>query len=94
MVVFIKRSITTSKPHTSYEEGRGGAVVRALASHQCGSGLIPGEDVEFVVASRPSSPGTSVFSPPQKPNFSNFNSTWKGRSPLNEFLERTLVLHR
>ena len=54
---------------------RGGAVVRALASHQCGTGSIPGPGVicgfEFVVGSLPCSegfsPGSPVFLPPQKP---------------------------
>ena len=52
---------------------RGGAVVRALASHQCGPGSIPARYhmwVEFVVGSRPCSagfsPGSPVFLPPQK----------------------------
>ena len=42
---------------------RDGAVVRALASHQCGPGSIPGLGVmwvEFVVGSRPCS--KSIFS--------------------------------
>ena len=47
--------------------------------------------VEFVVGSRPCSEsfssGSPVFLPPQKPTFLNFNSTWKARTPLNEFLE-------
>ena len=53
---------------------RGGAVVGALASHQCGLGSIPARYhmwVEFVVGSRPCSegfpPGSPVFLPPQKP---------------------------
>ena len=57
-------------------ERRYGAVVRTLASHQCGPGSIPGLVVicglvEFVVGSRPCSkvfsPGTPVFLPPQSP---------------------------
>ena len=54
-----------------------GAVVRALASHQCGPGSIPGLGVicEFV-SSRPCSegfsPGTPVFLPPQKLTFLNY----------------------
>ena len=52
--------------------------------------------VEFVVGSRPCSegfsPGTPVFLRPQKPTFANSNSTWNARSPLNEFLESSLVL--
>ena len=50
-----------------------GAVVRALASHQCDPGSIPARFptwVEFVVGSYPYpegfSPGCSVFLPPQK----------------------------
>ena len=54
---------------------RDGAVVRALASHQCDPGLIPGPGVhmwvEFVLGTRPCSEGFSpkspVFLPPQKP---------------------------
>ena len=52
-----------------------GAVVRALASHRCGPGSIPGPGVtcglSFVVGSRPCSggfsPGSPVFLPTQKP---------------------------
>ena len=56
--------------------------LRALASHQCGPGSIPGLDVicvELVVDSRLCSEG---FFPPQKPTFLNSNSTWNARSPL------------
>ena len=65
---------------------RGGAVVRALASHQCGPVSIPGVDaisgLRSVVGSRPcsdglNSPDTPVFLPPQKPAFPNSNSSWK-----------------
>ena len=59
-------------------QGSGGsgdsAVVRALASHQCCPGLIPGSSImwaEFVVGSHPCSeafsPGSLVLLPPQKP---------------------------
>ena len=56
-----------------------GAVVRALASYQCGSGLIPGLGVicglsllfVLVLALRGFSPGTPVFLSPQKPTFPN-----------------------
>ena len=62
---------------------KGGAVVRALAFHQCGAGLTPGVDAIcglclFLVLSfapRGFSPGTPVFPSPQKPTFSNSNST-------------------
>ena len=65
---------------------QGWPVVRALASHQCGPGSIPGLGVmwvEFVVGSRPCSegfsPGTPVFLCPQKPTFPNSYLTWKQR---------------
>ena len=48
---------------------RDGAVVRALASHQCVPGLIV-----FHSASRGFSPGTPVIPSPQKPVFPNSNS--------------------
>ena len=50
-----------------------GAVVRALASHQCG----PGSNLLLVLsfALRGFSPGTPVFPSPQKPTFPNSNST-------------------
>ena len=64
---------------------RDGAVVRALASHQCGPGSIPGLGVicgsslllVLVLAPRGFSPGTPAFLPPQKPTFLNSNLTWK-----------------
>ena len=63
---------------------RDGAVVRALASHQCGPGSIPGLGVicglslllVLVLAPRGFSPGTPVFPSPQKPTFPNSNSIW------------------
>ena len=61
---------------------RDGAVVRALASHQCGLGSIPGLDVicglslllVLILAPRGFSPGTPVFPSPQKTTFLNSNS--------------------
>ena len=61
-----------------------GAVMRALASHQCGVGSNPGVDTIYrlslmlvlSLAPRGFSPGTPVFSPPQKPAFPNSDSTW------------------
>ena len=52
--------------------------------------------VEFVVGSissllRGFFPGTLIF-PPQKPTCPNSNSTWDTRSPLNKFVEISLVL--
>ena len=64
-------------------EARDGAVVRALASHQCGPGSNPGVDaicglsLSLVLSFAPGgfSPGTPVFPSPRKPTFSNSNST-------------------
>ena len=60
---------------------RDGAVVRALASHQCGPGSIPGLGVisglsllVLYSAPRGFSPGTPVFPSPQKPTLLNSNS--------------------
>ena len=60
-----------------------GAVVRALASHQCGPGSNPGVDalcglsllLVLSFALRGFSPDTPVFPSPQKPTFPNSNST-------------------
>ena len=65
---------------------RDGAVVRALAAHQCGPGSIPGLGVicglslllVLVLAPRGFSPGTPVFLSPQKPIFLHSNSVWRG----------------
>ena len=62
---------------------RGGAVVRGLASHQCGPGSNPGVDamcglsllLVLTLAPRGFSLGTPVFPSPQKPTFPNTNST-------------------
>ena len=62
---------------------KGGAVVRALASHQCGRGSNPGVDticglsllLVLSLAPRGFSPSTPVFTSPQKPTFPNSNST-------------------
>ena len=64
---------------------RDGAVVRALAFHQCGPSSIPGLRVKcglslllvLVLAPRGFSPGTPVFPSPQKPKLLNSNSVWK-----------------
>ena len=66
------------------EQGsKGGAVVRALTSHQCGPGSNHGVDaicglsllLVLSLAPRGFSPGTPVFLSPQKPTFPNSNST-------------------
>ena len=62
---------------------RDGAVVRALASHQCGPGSNPRVDaicglsllLILSFAPRGFSPGTLVFPSPQKPTFPDSNST-------------------
>ena len=62
---------------------RDGTVVRALAPHRCGPGSNPGGDAICVLsllqilsfALRGFSPGTLVFSSPQKLTFPNSNST-------------------
>ena len=60
-------------------------MVRALTSHQCGPGLIPGLGVicglslllVLILAVRVFSPGTPAFHSSQKPTFPNFNSIWR-----------------
>ena len=81
-------------------EHRLGAVVRALASHQCGPGSIPGPDVicglslllVLYSAPRGFSSGTPVFpSHPKKTTFQYFQipiQSWNART----FHERVLVL--
>ena len=67
---------------------RDGEVVRALASHQCGRGLIPGLGVicglslflVLVLAPRGFSPVTPIFISPEKSTFSNSNSLWNLRT--------------
>ena len=62
---------------------KGGAQVRALACHQFGLGANPGVDaigglsllLVLSLSRRDFSPGTPVFPSPQKPTFSNSNST-------------------
>ena len=62
---------------------RDGAVVRALAPHQCGPGSNPGVDaicglsLLLVLSFAPTGfcPGTPVFPSLQKPTFPNSNST-------------------
>ena len=62
-----------------------GTVVRALASHQCGPGSIPGLGficvlsllLVLILAPRGFSLGTPVFPSLQKPTFLNSNLIWK-----------------
>ena len=73
---------------------KGGAVVRALASHQYGPGWNPGFDstcwlsllLVLSFAPRGFSPGTLVFPSPQKPTLPNSNSIWNAWTRLNEFI--------
>ena len=66
-----------------YLGSKGGTVVRALASHQCGLGSNPGIDaicglsllLVLSLAPRGFSPDTPVFPSPQKPTFPNSNLT-------------------
>ena len=70
------------------------AVVRALASHQCGTGSNPSVDaicglsllLVLSLAPRGFSSGTPVFPSPQKPTLQNSNSIWNARARLNEFI--------
>ena len=72
----------------------GGAVVRALAFHQCGPGSNPDVDaicglsllLVLSLALRGFSLGTLVFPSPQKPTLPNSNSIWNTRTRLNEFI--------
>ena len=68
-------------------------MVRALASHQCGAGSNPGVDaicglsllLVLSFATRRFSPGTPVFSSPQKPTFPKKNLSVDVLSP-NRYL--------
>ena len=72
-------------------ECKGGAVVRALASHRCGPGSNPGVDAIcglslLLVLSLAPRGFCPVFPFPQKPTLPNSNSIWKARTRLNEFI--------
>ena len=79
-MVYIKSSSICSNTSKMGMGSKGGAVVRALASHQCGPGSNPGIDgimsVEFVVGSLPFSdrcfPGYTGFHLSLKTNTSEF----------------------
>ena len=74
--------------------GKGGAVVIALASHQCGPGSNPGIDaicglsllLALPLALKGFSAGTPVFPSPQKPTLTNSDSIWNAWTCLNEFI--------
>ena len=71
------------KALTFFYRSKGDAVVRALASHQCGPGSNPGVDnicglsllLFLSLAPRDFSLACSVFPSPQKPTLPNSNST-------------------
>ena len=77
----LKTYVLSQRALTSLD--RDGVVVRALASQQRGPGSNPGVDaicglsllLVLSFAPRGFSPGTPVFPSPQKPTFSNSNST-------------------
>ena len=78
---------------------RDGAVVRALAFHQCVPGSITGPGVicelslllVLYSALRGFSPGTPVFPSPQKPTFPNSNSIWNCQALYHEPLARVIA---
>ena len=75
-----KLTIHNATHNFAFWGARDGAVLRALASHQCGSGSNPGVDaicglsllLVLSLAPRGFSPCTPVFPSPQKPNISKF----------------------
>ena len=76
-------------------EGKGGAVVRALAFHQCGSGSNPAVDalcelsllLVRSLAPRGFNPGTPIFPSSYKPTLPNGNSIWNAPTRFNELLK-------
>jgi len=81
-----------AKPPLQGSEG--GAVVRSLASHQCGPGSTPGIDticglsllLVLSLAPRGFSLGTPVFPSSQKLTLPNSNPIWNTWPHLNEFI--------
>ena len=79
---------------------KGGAVVRALVSHQCGPGSTPDVDAIFglslllvlSLAPRGFSPGSPVFPSPQKLTLPNSNSIWNARTRFSEFIWTPMCL--
>ena len=80
---FVRKCIEISLENLYVDPvSRGGAVARALASHQCGLGSNPSIEaicglslLVLSLASSGFSPGTPVFLSPKKPTFPNCNST-------------------
>ena len=81
-------------------KSRDGAVVRALALHQCVPGSIPGSGVicglslllALYSAPRGFSPGSPIFHSPKKANISNFNSILECTDISEGVLVNSLVL--
>ena len=80
--------------HVSVCGSKGGAVVRALASHQCGPGSNPAVDaicglsllLVLCLAPRGFFSGYSGFlSSRKRPTLPNFDSIWKAPTRFNEF---------
>ena len=71
---------------------RDGAVVRAVACHQCAPGSIPGvicgSSLLLILYSAPRgfSPGIPIFPSPQKPSLLNSNSILESTGISNEFV--------
>ena len=90
--VYCVKKLKTGTSHLNMGS-RVGAVVKALASHQCGPGSIPGLGVicglSLLLVLYPApigfSPGTPVFPSPQKPTFPNSNSIRMQNLPENHF---------
>lgn len=65
--------ILTSTYNLMKTQSRDSTMVRAHASHQCGTGLIPGPGITFCPCFKGFSPGSRVFFPLQKPILLNYN---------------------
>ena len=78
-----------------FEGSRDGAVVKPLASHQCGLGSNPTDPASNAwIKLRPcseGSPDTPVFLPSQKPTLLNSNSIWDPRATGLSVASDTLV---
>ena len=86
-----KVSVETPRIKKMCLGSKGGAVVRALASHQSGPGSNPSVNaicelsllLVLSLAPRGFSPGTPVFPCPQEPTLPNTSNTW---TCLNKFI--------
>ena len=80
---------------------KGGAVVRALVSHQCDPGSTPDVDsaifglsllLVLSLAPRGFSSGSPVFPSPQKLTLPNSHSIWNARTRFSEFIWTPMCL--